>query len=138
MTGLFDGGPGWLNILSEAPQLDAKYAWIILDDYVTDPTWMPDAGTFLKSGLGSGDDQAASGYSSGAALVYFPTSRPVIIDTTKIARGGKVRLRWYDPTSGTYTMIASSEAKASHSSLSYPSKPHADGFNDWVLVADGH
>ena len=138
VTGLFDGGPGWLNILGEAPQLDAKYCWIILDAYVTDPTWMPDAGTFLKSGLGNGDDQAASGYSSGAALVYFPTSRPVIIDTTKIARGSKVRLRWYDPTSGNYTMIASSEAKTSDRSVSYPAKPHVDGFNDWVLVADGH
>jgi hypothetical protein len=99
---------------------------------------MPDAGTFLKTGLGSGDDQAACGYSSRAALVYFPTSRPVIIDTTKIARGRKVRLRWYDPTSGKYTMIASSEAKVSERSLSYPSTRHADGFNDWVLVADGH
>jgi len=138
VTGLFDGGPGWLNILSEAPQLDAKYAWIILDAFVTDPTWMPDAGTFLKSGLGSSDDQAASGYSSSAALVYFPTSRPVILDTTKIARGSKVRLRWYDPTSGDYTVIASSEAKASDRSLSYPAKPHADAFNDWVLVAEGH
>jgi hypothetical protein len=137
VTGLFDGGPGWLNILNEAPQLDAKHAWILLDAYVTDPTWMPDAGTFLKSGRGSGDDQAASGYSSRAALVYFPTSRPVTLDTTKIAGGSKVRLRWYDPTSGNYTVIAASEAKASDRSLSWPSKPHADGFNDWVLVADG-
>jgi hypothetical protein len=118
--------------------LDAKYAWTILDDYVTDPTWSPDAGTFLKGGLGIGDDQAASGYSSRVALVYFPTSRPVIIDTTKIARGSKVRLRWYDPTSGNYTIIASSEAKASDRSLSYPSPGHADGFKDWVLVVDGH
>ena len=51
MTGLFDGGPGWLNVPSEAPQSDAKYAWIILDAYATDPTWKPDAGTFLKTGL---------------------------------------------------------------------------------------
>src|SRR5262245_11313543 len=86
VTGLFDGGPGWLNILGEAPQLDAKYAWTILDAYGTDPTWRPDAGTFLTSGLGSGDDRAASGYSSRAALVYFPTSRAVVVDTTKIAR----------------------------------------------------
>jgi hypothetical protein len=57
---------------------------------------------------------------------------------TKIARGSKVRLRWYDPTSGNYTIIASLEAKASDRSLSYPSKRHADGFNDWVLVAEGH
>ncbi|PYL00475.1 MAG: hypothetical protein DME19_04970 [Verrucomicrobia bacterium] len=45
---------------------------------------------------------------------------------------------WYDPTSGNYTIIASSEVKASDRSLSYPLKRHADGFNDWVLVADGH
>src|SRR5262245_40293243 len=137
VTGLFDGGPGWLTILSEAPQLDAKYCWIILDAYVTDPTWVRDAGNFLKSGLGSGDDQAASGYSSSTALIYFPMSRPIstsgtafspdgrrliIIDTTKIARGSNVRLRWYDPTSGNYTIIAESEAKASDRSLSYPSK----------------
>lgn len=137
VTGLFDGGPGWLDIVNEAPQQDAKYCWIVLDTYVTDPTWMPDAGAFLKSGLASGDDQAASGFSSGAALVYFPTSRPIIVDTTKIGKGSNVRLRWYDPTSGNYTMIASSEAKVSDRSLSYPSKPHADGFNDWVLVAEG-
>jgi len=138
VTGLFDGGPGWLKILSEAPQMDAQYAWIILDAYVTDPAWIPDAGTFLKSGLGSGDDQAASGYSSHAAMVYFPTSRPVLLATTKIANGSKVRLRWYDPTSGNYTVIAASEPKAAERTLSYPPKPHPDGFKDCVLVADGH
>ena len=137
VTGIFDGGRGWLNILNETPQLDAKRAWIILDAYVTDPNWTPDPGTFLKTGLGSGDDQAASGYSSGAALVYFPTSRPVIIDTTKIMTGRNVRLRWYDPSTGNYTMIAGSEAKTSARSVPFPSKPHADGFNDWVLVAEG-
>ncbi len=137
VTGLFDGGPGWLNILHEAPQLDAKYAWTLLDDYVGDSTWQPDAGAFLKAGLGSGDDQAASGYSSHSALVYFPTRRPITLDTTIITDGSKVRLRWYDPTSGNYTLIAASEAKASARPLAYPAKPHADGFNDWVLVADG-
>ena len=109
-----------------------------MDAYVTNLTWMPDDRAFLKTGLGSGDDQAASGYSFDTALVYFPTSRPVIVDTTKIGKGSKVRLRWYDPTSGNYTMIASSEAKDSNRSLSYPSKPHADGFNDWVLVVEEH
>jgi hypothetical protein len=136
VTGLFEGGPGWLSILNEAPQLDAKYAWTILDAYLTDPTWSPDAGTFLKTGLGSDDDRAASGYSSGAALVYFPTNRAIVIDTTKIATGNGVRLRWYDPTSGNYTIIAASETKAAQRSVSYPPKAHADGFNDWVLIAD--
>jgi len=97
---------------------------------------MPDAGSFLKTGRGSGDDQAASGYSSSAALVYFPTNRPIVVDTTKIAKGSKVRLRWYDPTSGNYSIIVSSEAKAPDRSVSYPAKGHTDGFNDWVLVAE--
>ena len=138
VTGLFDGGRGWLSILNEPPQLDAKYAWNVLDDYVTDPTWRPDVGAFLKLGLGSGDDQAASGYSSTAAIIYFPTSRSVRVDTSKIANGRKVRLRWYDPTTGNYTIIASAEGKSSDRSLTYPTKRHVDGFNDWVLVAEGH
>jgi hypothetical protein len=136
VTGLFDGGPGWLNILKEAPQLDAKYCWIVVDRYVSDPTWTPDAGAFLKTGLGSGDDKAASGRSASAAMVYFPTDRPITVDTTKIIKGSKVRLRWYDPTSGNYITIAESEAKSTDRSVSYPPKAHADGFNDWILIAE--
>ena len=137
VTGLFDGGPGWLDILKEAPQLDAKYCWSIVDEYVSDATWKPDDGGFLKGGLGSGDDQAASGFSAGAALVYFPTSRTVVVDTTKIAKGGNVRLRWYDPTSGNYTVIVAEEGKSSERAVDYQTKGHADGYNDWVLVVEG-
>jgi hypothetical protein len=137
VTGLFEGGPGWLNVLREEPQLDAKYCWMIVDAFVSDATWAPDAGRFLKTGLGSGDDQAAAGYSAGAGLVYFPTSRAVVVDSTKIKNGRKVRLRWYDPTSGNYTEIAASEAKRSERSVDYPTKRHADGYNDWVLVVEG-
>jgi hypothetical protein len=136
VTGLFDGGPGWLNVLSEPPQLAAKYCWTIVDAYVSDPTWKPDAGTFLKTGLGSGDDKAASGYSSHAALVYFPTSRSITIDTSKISKGRKVRLGWYDPTTGNCTWITSSGTETSTHSLEVPSQSHADGFNDWVLIAE--
>jgi hypothetical protein len=117
--------------------LEAKYCWTIVDAFVSDATWMPDAGNFLKSGLGNGDDQAAAGYSAGAGLVYFPTSRAVVVDSTKIKNGRKVRLRWYDPTSGNYTEIAASEAKRSERSVDYPTKRHADGYNDWVLVVEG-
>jgi hypothetical protein len=136
VTGLFDGGPGWLNVVNEAPQLDAKYCWIIVDRYVSDSTWNPDSGAFLKNGLGSGDDRAASGYSATAAMIYFPTNRPITVDTTKIVKGNKVQLRWYDPTSGDYTMIAGSEGKTAERPVSYPAKGHKDGFNDWVLIVE--
>jgi hypothetical protein len=136
VTGLFDGGPDWLNIITEPPQLCAKYAWMLADNYVQDSSWKPDNGTFLKTGLGGGDDKAASGYSRSAAVVYFPSGRSISIDTTAITGGQNVRLRWYDPTNGTYTVISDSEPKNSSRSVSYPSA-HKDGFNDWVLVVEG-
>ena len=136
VTGLFDGGPNWLNIITEPPQRCAKYAWTLLDTYVQDSSWTRDNGTFLKIGLGSGDDKAASGYSRSAGVVYFPTRRGITVDTTAITGGRNVRLRWYDPTNGTYTVISASEPKNSSRSVSYPSA-HKDGFNDWVLVVEG-
>lgn len=135
VTGLFDGGPGWLNILSQAPQLHAKHAWTVLDEYVADASWTPDNGTFLKTGLGSGDTKAASGMSSDAALVYFPSTRSVTVDTSALSGNGNVRLRWYDPTSGAYTTIAASESQTASRSIAYPSA-HGDGTNDWLLVVD--
>ena len=136
VTGLFDGGPDWLNIITEPPQRCAKYAWALLDTYVQDSSWTRDNGTFLKIGLGSGDDKAASGYSSSAGVVYLPTRRGITVDTKAITGGRNVRLRWYDPTNGTYTVISASEPKNSSRSVSYPSA-HKDGSNDWVLVVEG-
>jgi hypothetical protein len=141
VTGLFDGGPNWLDIINEPPQRCAKYAWTLLDTYVQNDSWTRDDGTFLKIGLGRGDDQAASGYSSSAGVIYFPTSRTITVDTTAITDGRNVKLRWYDPTNGTYTVISASEPKNSRRSVLYPRggrmPPHGDGFNDWVLVVEG-
>jgi hypothetical protein len=136
VTGLFDGGPDWLDILAEPPQRCAKYAWALLDTLVQDRSWRPDDGTFLKVGLGRGDDRAASGYSSSAGVVYLPTRRGITVDTRAIAGGRDVRLRWYDPTRGTYTVISASEPKDPSRSL--PAAPaRGDGSDDWVLVVEG-
>lgn len=138
VTGLFDGGPNWLAVLAEPPQLCAKHAWRLLDAYLRDTSWGPDNGKFLKTGLGGGDDKAASGFSARAGVVYFPTNRAVTVDTTAITGGRDVRLRWYDPTTGTYTVISACEPKNSSRSVPYPSAhKHEDGFSDWVLVVEG-
>ena len=136
VTGLFDGGPDWLSILTEPTQLCAKYAWTLIDTYVQERSWRPDYGTFLKTGLGSGDDKAAAGYSAAAGVVYFPTSRTITVNTTAITGGKNVSLHWYDPTTGTHSVISASEPKNSSRSVSYPSA-HSDGYNDWVLVVEG-
>jgi hypothetical protein len=136
VTGLFDGGSSWLTILGEPPQLCAKFAWTLLDTYVRDRSWTPDSGAFLKAGLLRGDDKAASGYSRSAGVIYFPTSRNITVDTTAISQGRNVKLRWYDPTKGTYTVISPSEPKNPSRPVPYPAA-HSDGNSDWVLVVDG-
>jgi hypothetical protein len=134
-VGIYDGGAGWLGILNEPPQLQAKYAWSLIDKYVTDASWSRDDGKFVKVGIGDGDIKAASGYSRFAAVAYFPTSRSVTVDTTVVAGPMDVKLSWYDPTTGTYIIISESEAAAANRSIAFP-ESHLDGSADWVLVVE--
>ena len=53
----------------------------------------------------------------------------------EVGFGTGLNLRWYDPTAGTYTTIAASEAQQSNRAVSYPAN-HPDGTSDWVLVVD--
>jgi Putative collagen-binding domain of a collagenase len=70
------------------------------------------------------------------ALVYFSTRREITVDTRAVNDGQNVRPRWYDPTTGAFTVIANSEPENSSRSVSY-SSAHTDGSNDWVLVVEG-
>ncbi|MBS0237575.1 MAG: DUF4038 domain-containing protein [Proteobacteria bacterium] len=134
-AGIYDGGARWFEILNEAPQLQAKYAWSLIDKYVTDPSWSRDRGRFLRLGTGDGDTKAASGYSNVAAVAYFPTDRSVMVDTTVIAGPTNVKLSWYDPTTGKYTIISNSEAATENRSIASPGV-RPDGSADWVLVVE--
>lgn len=134
--GIYDAGEDWAVSLTDAPTLQASYAWGLVDTYCKDTTWARDGGTFLTTGVGSGDTKAASGFSNGAAIAYFPTSRTIVVDTTVISGTGNVRLRWWDPTAGTYSTISASEAQQSGRSVTYNGGTHADSGTDWVLVVD--
>ena len=134
-AGIYDGGAGWLEILDEAPQLQAKYAWSLIDKYVADPSWSRDDGNFVKLGIGDGDTKAASGYSKRAAVAYFPTGRPVTVDTTVIAGPINVKLSWYDPTTGKYYLISESEAAMETRPIPFP-EAHPDGSADWILIVE--
>ena len=95
--GFYDGGLEWFEVPDAAPTIEAQYAWTVLDKYVADPTWDPDGGTFVKTGLGSGDTKAASGFSGTAALAYFPSSRSIVVDTTILSGTPNVRLQVVRP-----------------------------------------
>ena len=128
-------GLSWQQVQGHSHTVQQSFAWTLLDQFVADPTWVPDNGSFLTTGTGGGDTKAAAGRSGTAAVAYFPSSRSIIVDTTVIAGTDPVRLRWYDPTTGTYTTIAASETQQANRSVPYPS-PHPDGTNDWLLVVD--
>jgi hypothetical protein len=134
-VGIFDGGAGWLESLGDAPQMHARYAWDLIDRYVADATWRRDDGRFVTAGTGAGETKAASGYSKSAAVAYFPTSRPVSVDTTALAGPTRVKLSWYDPTTGTYATISESEDAVANRSVPFPGA-HPDGSSDWVLVVE--
>ena len=77
--GFYDGGLEWFEVPDAAPSIEAQYAWTVLDKYVEDPTWDPDGGTFVTTGLGSGDTKAASGFSDTAALAYCRVRAPSLL-----------------------------------------------------------
>ncbi len=129
------GAYTWDTFMAGAEALDAGRAWTLLDGLVADTTWAPDGGTFLTTGLGSGDTKAASGFSDTQAAVYFPSSRTIVVATTVLTGTGNVRLRWYDPTNGTYTTISASEAQNGSRSVTYAGNNSA-GDGDQVLVVD--
>jgi hypothetical protein len=103
---------------------------------VADTTWVPDGGTFLTSGEGTGDNKAACGRSDTHAMAYFPSSRSIIVNTTVIAGSTPVQLRWFDPSSGDFTLIANAEAQSASRSITYPGN-NDDGQPDWVLLVNG-
>ncbi len=132
--GLFSGGLEWSEVPDAKTTVDAQFAWGLIDAHVADPTWTRDDGAFVKSGLGSGDTKAASGYSDTSGLVYMPDASAITIDLS-VFSGPTVHVRWYDPTTGRSTDVGDFPTTAS------PEIPdpgnNASGQPDWVLVVDG-
>ena len=135
-TGLFGGdiSGDWTNVMSHSHVVQQSYFHSLVDAYIANPLWGPTS-SFLTTGEGSGDTKAAVGMSNVAAIVYFPDSRTIAVDTTVLGGNGPVRLRWYDPTNGAYSTIAASEAQQTGRSITYAGN-NAAGESDQVLVVD--
>lgn len=91
-------------------------------------------GTYSGSGDVNSNDYvtAASAPDGHLAIAYLPTGHSVVVDMARMA--GRVRARWYDPTSGTYTAIAGSPLRPKgRRTFTPPGKNHG-GDEDWVLV----
>jgi Putative collagen-binding domain of a collagenase/Protein of unknown function (DUF4038) len=132
-TGLYSEGLGWRQVQRHFHTVQQSRAWRLLDRFVARRRWVPDNRSFLRTGTGSGDTKAAAGRSPTAAIAYFPSARSVVVNTRVIAGTKRVRLRWYNPITGRYRVVSTSEAQRTNRKVRYP---HRDGANDWVLVAD--
>jgi Putative collagen-binding domain of a collagenase len=135
LTGLYTEGLGWRQVQRHSHTVQQSYAWKLLDRFVANRTWVPARRSFLTTGTGRGDTKAAVGRSGNAAVAYFPSRRSVVVNTTVIAGTKPVRLRWYNPTTGSFRTISASEAQRTRRSVAYPSA-HRDGTRDWVLVVN--
>jgi hypothetical protein len=124
----------WTDVVTQPEVVQARYAWDLIDTYCKDSTWAPTS-SFVTTGEGTTDTKAAQGASNTAALAYFPDNRTVQVDTTIIAGTANVRLRWYDPTAGTFSTITASEAQSAGRSVTLPAA-RGDGTRDYVLVVD--
>jgi hypothetical protein len=132
-TGLYTGGLEWDEVPDSPTTIDAQLAWSLIDAHVKDPTWTRDEGSFVTSGLGSGDTKAASGYSRTSGLVYKPDASSTTVNLT-IFTGPAVQIRWYDPTTGGYRRVGEFPTTGAQV-IAHPGN-NAGGQPDWVLVVD--
>ena len=141
-----------------------KYTWQFIDDwkdhldttgvtelqYVTkllaDRPWfklIPDQrhklvtagfGSFSSSGSVNDNDFVTTAKTPDGklAIAYLPTGNTITVDLGRLK--GRVKARWYDPTTGMYAVVQGSPFPNSRQRDFTPPSHNAAGDNDWVLV----
>jgi uncharacterized protein (TIGR03437 family) len=118
------------------PKLIAPYAWWNL---------VPDSGhAVVTAGFGTANPNSTNLNSATYATTAWITDGSLAITYTPVATTLSVNMAnfskpmtasWYDPTTGTSTVIVGSPFPNSGSqSFTTPGAAHADGAQDWVLV----
>ncbi len=66
------------------------------------------------------------------ALAYLPAGQRIVVDLSRLS--GRVRARWYDPTSGRFARVPGSPLRSAGRRSFAPPGRNRDGDADWVLV----
>jgi hypothetical protein len=130
-------GEGWIDALGRPGIRSLAWMRDLLESF---PWWtlQPDtASALLTMGTGTGASRAVAAQTDdrAIALVYLPTSRPIVIDLSRLA-GPRIRARWFDPSSGAYATVAGSPFEGNGSRLFVPAGKNSAGHPDWVLVLE--
>jgi len=93
-------------------------------------------GTFAASGsVNTSDYVAAARTSDGTlAMAYLPSVRNITVDMSRLSAA--VTARWYDPSSGDYTMVGGGPITNTGALVFVPPGSNADGDGDWVLLLE--
>jgi hypothetical protein len=74
-------------------------------------------------------------FSTTIGVAYRTANTSTTLDTTELGGTGNVKIRRFDPTSGSYTTVAASEAQNAARSITYPGA-NAAGGTDWVYIVE--
>ncbi len=130
-------GSGWQQALNSPASRTMPHLRSLLEATAW-WTLQPDtSGVFLTGAVGSGLSRAVSGYAADGSfsLTYTPDLRDLTFNFSRLA-GPKIRVRWYDPTNGTYTLISDSPFTTASSQTFRPPGANSAGDSDWVLVLE--
>jgi hypothetical protein len=144
----------WQTSLSEAGETDAQHRWELIDSirwWELLPSELGGMRLLVTSSNGSqtgapANYVAAACSADGKVLIaFFPSDGTTATQTATFdlrSMVGNVRLRWRDPTSGSFSNVSSVAAgfgtpAATTSALSLTTPgANAAGVNDWFLVVD--
>jgi hypothetical protein len=99
-------------------------------------TLEPDVSHTLLSGdVGSGHERAVAAQAADAsfAIAYVPDAREVTLNLGRLA-GSRVRVRWYDPSTGQFSHVDGSPFPAVGLRRFRQDARNGSGFSDWVLL----
>jgi uncharacterized protein DUF4038/collagenase-like protein with putative collagen-binding domain len=120
-------GPGWQSMMSTTSVTEVGYYKTLLSSL----SWwnlVPDqAHTFVTAGYTS----AAITPDGTVGLAYVPSNVTLTVNMAKMS--GPTQARWFDPTNGTYTTIATAMPNTGTHTFTPPAT-NSGGGTDWLLL----
>jgi hypothetical protein len=133
---------GWESVLNTKPVAQLKYVkklfaprpWFKLVPDLRHSVVVAGYGHYTTKGSVNDSDYVTTARTPDGklAISYLPTLRKLTVNLRTFS--GRVRARWYDPTTGRFSAIRGSPfANSGRKSFTPPGK-NGDGDSDWVLV----
>jgi hypothetical protein len=135
---------GWQNYLDTPGATEIGYlktffearAWFNLVPDTNQLVVISNSGTFSSTGYVADNDYLTAARTPDGSLVviYTPIIRQFVVDMSQLS--GLAVTRWFDPSSGNFTLIAGSPFTNGGTQSFTPPGNNSDGDGGWVLVLE--